>query len=149
MDIDRKGWPPGPWDDEGDREEWRDPATGLPCLAKRNHLGNWCGYVAVPPGHPWHGVNRDELDVSIHGGLTYADRCNVEAGICHVPAPGEPDDVYWLGFDCAHMLDVVPRMMAEDMVDLPPDLFDSCSYKDIGYVRAECADLAVQITQAS
>lgn len=55
--IDRTGWPSGPWDDEPDRVEWRDEATGLPCLALRNDMfGSWCGYVAVPPGHPVHGL---------------------------------------------------------------------------------------------
>lgn len=49
--IDRAGWPAGEWDNEPDRVEWRDEATGLPCLMVRNRLGNWCGYAGVHSGH--------------------------------------------------------------------------------------------------
>ena len=145
--IDRTGWPPGPWDDEDDRYEWRDETTGLPCLAKRNHLGVLCGYVAVAPGHRWHGVAYDAVPVDVHGGLTYADGCDVEAGICHTPAPGEPGDVWWLGFDCAHIFDLVPSMLAHEAA-MPESLFERCSYKTIGYVTAQCAHLASQIQKA-
>jgi hypothetical protein len=37
--VDRTGWPPGPWDDEPDRIEWIDEATGQPCLMRRNGFG--------------------------------------------------------------------------------------------------------------
>ena len=30
------------------------------------------GYVAVPPGHPLFGKHYDEVEVNIHGGLTYS-----------------------------------------------------------------------------
>jgi hypothetical protein len=108
--VDRSGWPPGPWDDEADRYEWIDEATGMPCLMKRNGVGAWCGYVAVNPDHPTHGVGyfdvEDQYDIKVHGGLTYAAFCSGE--ICHVPQPGEPDNVWWLGFDCAHADDMTP-----------------------------------------
>ena len=38
-------------------------------------LGTHCGYLAVPPGHPWYG--RPSLsdcgDVSAHGGISYTE----------------------------------------------------------------------------
>jgi hypothetical protein len=50
-----------------------------------------CGYVGVPPGHPWHGLG--EPNVQIHGGITWSDS--------HLP--GEPPDGnWWIGFDTAH-----------------------------------------------
>lgn len=101
--IDRTGWGPGAWDAEPDRDEWHDEATGLPCLVVRNKLGALCGYVGAPPGHPWHRLpgSSDALeDVDVHGGVTFANSCHPP--ICHTPAPGEPDDVWWIGFDCAH-----------------------------------------------
>jgi hypothetical protein len=108
----------GPWRDEPDRLEWRDSATGLPCLIKRGPLGQWCGYVAVAPGHPLHGVDTgampSEVDLATHGGaVTYAGPCQEGAegvGICHVPRPGEPADVWWIGYDCMHAWDLVPAM---------------------------------------
>src|SRR5437868_461399 len=96
--------PPGPWDNEPDRLEWRH--AGLPCLMNRNRSGVWCGYVAVPPGHPFHGASYDDertYDLPSHGGLTFSSTCSGE--ICHVPQPGEPDDVWWFGFDCNHGYD--------------------------------------------
>ena len=32
------------------------------------------GYVAVPPEHPMYGKDYDEVDVSIHGGLTFSEK---------------------------------------------------------------------------
>lgn len=113
--IDKAVWGEGPWVGEPDKMQWQDPATGLPCLIVRNSecTGALCGYVGVPPGHPLHGKSYNDVEVSVHGGLTFADKCRPEAddgGICHVADPGEPDDVWWLGFDCAHAMDLSPHM---------------------------------------
>jgi hypothetical protein len=139
----RADWGHGPWDDEPDREEWRDGHTGLPCLARRNFCGVWCGYVAVSPGHPWHGREYDEIDASVHGGLTFAAPCDPDESepdrICHVPLPGEPDDVWWLGFDCGHVtIDLVPAFRNFSGLD-------GGTYRTLSYVRNVCADLAEQI----
>jgi hypothetical protein len=69
-----------------------------------------CGYCGVPPGHPLHGGKGDELEV--HGGITYSAPCQVDGPICHVPLPGEPDDVFWLGYDCGHAFDIQPGLDA-------------------------------------
>ncbi len=109
--MDRSEWPPGPWDTETeDKAEFSH--GGFPCLLVRGPAGAWCGYVGVPPGHYAHGKGYDDdsLDhVRVHGGLTYSDGCQVGGRICHVPALGEPDDVWWLGFDCNHSGDVSPK----------------------------------------
>jgi len=107
--IDKSTWGDGPWQTEPDRVEWRH--AGLPCLAHRGPMGNWCGYAAVPPGHPLHGTAYPDADVSVHGGLTYSDRCS--GAICHVPNPGEPDDVWWFGWDCGHAWDFSPALAAQ------------------------------------
>lgn len=108
--IDKTDWPRGPWDDEPDRVEWRSKGTPrLPCLIVRGGIpGSLCGYIGVPPGHPWHGKEYDaiEPDPDCHGGLTYSGKC--AGAICHVPVQGESDDVWWLGFDCAHANDYRP-----------------------------------------
>lgn len=46
-------WGNGAWVDEPDKAQWRDEATGLPCLLVRNQLGALCGYVGVYPDHPY------------------------------------------------------------------------------------------------
>ena len=48
-------WGDGAWVDEPDKAQWRDEATGLPCLLVRNQAGALCGYVGVYPQHPYWG----------------------------------------------------------------------------------------------
>jgi hypothetical protein len=144
----------GPWIEEPDRVEWR--AHGLPCLLVRAMYsggggGQWCGYVGVPPGHPWHGRALDDEvghDIDVHGGVTYAAPC--QGAVCHVPAPGEPDDVWWLGFDAAHAFDLQPgtRKLLADL-DMPADLRRGDTYRDVAYMRAECERLAEQAVRAA
>ncbi len=120
-------------------------AWSYPCVLHRNLFGAWCGYVAVPPGHPWHGKDYDDVYAEVHGGLTYADEC--DKCVCHVPAPGEPDDVWWLGFDCGHFNDLMPGHEAE-MNRLIPDRQpwneNFAVYRTAEYVKEECENLALQ-----
>lgn len=153
--VDRTGWPPGPWDDEPDRIEWIDDATGQPCLMKRNGAGAWCGYTAVNPDHPYHGINYIELpeDIDVHGTLTYSGFCHGE--ICHVPQPGEPDDVFWYGFDCNHSFDAAPALEAAFGVinQLSDELHGidgpARDYRDVAYVREQVTNLARQLADAA
>lgn len=141
--VDRSGWPAGPWDSEPDRVEWKDEATGLPCLIVRNaYQGFLCGYVAVAPGHPWHGKSYEDVDADVHGGLTYADSCH--GNICHVPAQGEPDNVHWFGFDCAHAWDLSPNDIARRHT-----LYEDEFYRTVEYAKGQCARLAAQIQAAA
>lgn len=96
----------GPWQKENDRVEFEH--AGLPCLMVRQpHAGHWCGYVGLFPGHKYYKkAYQDCEDVDVHGGLTYSNAC--EGHVCHTPKEGEPDDVWWLGFDCAHAYDYCP-----------------------------------------
>src|SRR5260370_13368695 len=108
-EIDRSAWGPGPWDDEPDRVEWR--SQGFPCLMVRSPMGSWCGYVGVSWTHPWFHRHYDSVyGHTAHGGLTYAASCSDNPFVCHVPAPGEPKRIWWVGFDCAHFGDLVPRV---------------------------------------
>lgn len=151
--IDKTAWGDGPWTNEPDRVEWRQ--YGFACLALRHpRQGNWCGYVAVPPGHPWHGRYDDMLDeevrpAEIHGTLTFAAGC-MEDGrphrerICHVPRPGESDDVWWLGFDCGHGCDYQPALVAHlRSINARCESMDEYEiYRDIKYVKQNCKNLA-------
>lgn len=137
--IDRSKWPCGEWDAEPDRVEFE--YAGFTCLLARGPAGAWCGYVAVLPGHPWHGKEYSDIDAEAHGGLTYSDKCQVGGLICHVTKPGEPDDVWWVGFDCIHSGDVAPRHLATNIaMDWPiidgrfPETYKPMSYV-IGWVR--------------
>lgn len=140
--IDRSGFPAGPWDDEPDRIEWRDEETGLPCLIVRNYYGSLCGYVGLPPDHPLHGCSVYDPNVSVHGGITYAESC--AGAICHVPQPGEPDNVWWLGFDCGHSGDALPGV-PHTISSWMPGLAAGNVYRDVRYVRRQTTSLARQL----
>lgn len=147
--VDRSKWYPGNWDNEPDRREWRDETTGYPCLIRRGSLGAWCGYVAVPPGHPMHGKDYNDCPVEVHGGLTFAEFCSPsedETAICHTPEPGEPDNVFWFGFDCAHWRDLAPGQLAfhrEMNIEALPTLGET--YRTLDYVVRETEALAAQL----
>lgn len=67
-------------------------------------------------------------------------------GICHVHEEGRPDNVWWLGFDCAHSGD------KSDM-GYPDHLRHGFShdetYRTIGYVKHEVERLAQQLAVAA
>lgn len=146
---------------EPSKAQWTDRATGLPCLAVRNaYMGHWCGYVGLGPDHPFYGRIYDDVPwVEVHGGLTYSAACDEgdeAVNICHVPLPGQPDHVWWLGFDCGHSGDLSPGMAArmreyDDLYkSVLPDstylgLAQRETYRTLGYVREECARLAEQL----
>jgi hypothetical protein len=144
----RERYGEGEWSKEPDKIQYEDEATGYPCLVKRNDMGALCGYVGLPKGHPFYGKDYDSLpDLDVHGGVTYTDKC-AEGGedntICHVPDEGEPDNVWWVGFDCAHFSDSIPSI--DDK--LPPELNKFKTYKTVEYVKEENATLAKQLKEA-
>lgn len=148
----------GPWDDEPDKVQWIDPVTDLDCLIHRNHMGGLCGYAAVPPEHPFHGKDygaclldpecgetlcdhTPDTIIVVHGGLTFSGFCaeGEDADtICHIPAEGRPDDVYWFGFDCGHYMDFTPGMPYLG-------IGDEAVYRDLTYVAEQVTKLAAQL----
>lgn len=147
---DKSGWPDGPWKTEPDKLQWTDEATGLPCLIKRSGGGALCGYVGVPEGHPWYRKDYGDVDPypEVHGGLTYAAHCQEDGDqaetICHIPEPGEPDNVWWLGFDCAHLHDLSPAFSAQHSA-----FGMQRTYRPVAYVQVECAALAKQAVEVA
>ena len=137
--IDKSGWGDGPWQVEPDRLEWRH--AGIPCLMVRHSWsGHWCGYVGVSPEHPWHGKSYSDeaVNVNVHGGLTYSDECHGK--VCHDAQPGEPEHVWWFGFDCAHCLDLSPGVSSLGYARNPEE-----QYRDATYVESETNRLAEQV----
>lgn len=162
---DKTEWGNGPWQNEPDKVSWTDEETGLPCLVVRNHGGALCGYVGVDPNHPWHGVDYSEHigepcdnewcyehtpdgTVKVHGGLTYSAGCQHNAsedtGVCHIPQPGESDDVWWFGFDTAHDFDLCPAYKVHRDIPVRGEV-----YRDLPYVQSEVRRLARQLVRVS
>lgn len=118
-----------PWLTEPNTKDWE--AHGLPCALRRGPGGHWCGYVGVSAEHPAHMKEYWDLDVRIHGGLTYGEPGNGK----HLP-----EGRYWLGFDCAHSGDLCPWY-----ADKGYHSFADGEYRDIHYVTAETERLAEQL----
>ena len=141
--VDKASWGRGPWDAEPDKVQWQDRVTKLPCLAVRQPSGgHWCGYVGVSKGHPSYGCMDEDL-ADVHGGITYGNHCmpgSDEDSVCHIPDEGETDDVWWLGFDCAHSFDLSPGW---------PYGRDINTYRTLSYVKEQCGKLAGQIKEAA
>lgn len=139
--LNKESWGRGQWQNEPDKMQWTDEATGLPCLIVRTpHTGALCGYVGVDESHPLFGEPHGKVNLDAHGGLTLTTFCQEgnEHGICHIPAEGEPDRVWWFGFDCAHAWDLCPAYRAHGFSDYGV-------YRDWAYVEHECRQLAAQI----
>lgn len=119
-----------PWELEPNSACWVDTQTLTQCTARRGPSGHWCGYVGVPKGHPAFGADYGDIDVSVHGGLTFAGTMDAD-----------PEGLWWLGFDCAHLGDLVPGHLryGEPGVDEV--------YRDLDYVIQECAELAGQLSR--
>jgi len=78
---DAREWPPK----ESTIRNWE--AHGLKCAVAMGTT-SYCGYVHVPEGHADERKHYDDVNVEIHGGLTF--RCKAKEG-------GS-----WFGFDTAH-----------------------------------------------
>lgn len=103
------------------RVEWTTSAGYRGVARWDAELHFWCGYVVLPAGHPAHG--RDELDLWVHGGVTYAK--DHEPG---QPSAGE----WWIGFDCIHAGDGWRH-------------HDPDSTKGLPYVKIQVEGLARQV----
>lgn len=112
-----------------------------------NGIGYRCGYVRIPPGHPWHGKFYEDIDPDVHGGLTFAE-ADTDCG------KGGEDNAWWLGFDCAHAGDAAdPSLPGRDgrpldhLYLLPHSAWDVIRTTE--YVEAECRSLIDQARRAS
>lgn len=91
--VDKSEWPRGEWNDEPDKAQYVDAATGLDCLIVRGPGGALCGYVGVAEGHPFFGREYGQCALpepcgepwcnhspgwrlDVHGGVTFTDYCH-------------------------------------------------------------------------
>lgn len=59
---------------------------------------NWfCGYVIIPTNHPFYGKDYSEINIDVHGGLTYSSDVKDFDTILM--------DGWVFGFDCNHFSD--------------------------------------------
>jgi hypothetical protein len=134
-----------PWQNEPDTVEFN--YKGYDCLIQRvNHrpvhnpqdcLGHLCGYVDLPKGHKYYGKQYDEIPLDVHGGLTYAE--------------GKKNNVWTIGFDCAHFGDLIPgiyelRLHGGPLYGINFDRDDDI-YRTVSFVENELKSLVDQLLQ--
>ncbi len=149
-------WGEGEWMNEPDLIEFEH--EGFKCSVARMtgfegnpgdlHLfgGYLCGYVILPEGHPWFGLDWDDhetMNPDVHAGLTYHAAC---------------DNGWEIGFDCAHSMDITPSMekyfeRSKEIGDLKKRFPNSPiwhkSYKNTSFCIAEVKSLAEQAKQVA
>lgn len=133
--------------------------AGFQWMVIHNGRGYRCGYVRLPMGHPWHGMNYDDISLvaEMHGGCTFAER-DEECG------KGGDDDAWWIGFDCchdgdlqdpslpstSHMLSLLDELVLGlgNLFSKGPGGFD-CAIRTQEYVESQCQSLCDQALKAT
>lgn len=130
-------------------------------FVNRVHFKNLNGYVGLPKGHKYYGVDYmdlDDADISVHGGLTFSRMGN------HMLNKGFKGGYWYFGFDTAHFMDYVPGLeehLAEirgeeirplpKLKDIPMEILQQNpfefrnTYRNMAYVTGECTALAKQL----
>ena len=115
-------------------KEWTTEA-GLKAQVCATPMGHRCGYVGVPEGHPLYGKHYDDVDVDVHGGLTFSN---------------DEDGLWLFGYDCAHFDDAKdPELMSDEYKKVFRDFprFIEGTIRTLEFCVAECESLAKQLEE--
>lgn len=100
--------------------------NGFICeVARHPESLHLCGYIHLPPEHPWYGKDYDYVDADVHGGVTFSDL--------------GPLNLWKVGFDTAHVGDIIPSMLFIGDLMIADD-----TYKDMDYMLGELENLSRQ-----
>ena len=72
------------------------------------------GYVKIIPSHKDYGKHYDDIDVSVHGGLTFSEV---------IPNGDKWPEGHWVGFDTSHFGDNPKVWSKSTVLDETKDLF--------------------------
>ena len=88
-------------------EQHREYAKKYGCMSSAGYAN---GYVAIPKEHPLYGISYSEVDIDVHGGLTFSEKSEVINN--HFDnskteyLESELPNGYWVfGFDTMHFMD--------------------------------------------
>lgn len=99
-------------------KQWQ--CEGYPCIILKHEYGHLCGYVGLSKEHKLFGKPNEDIYADVHGGVTFAGWL-------------ERADTWFVGFDCAHADDLVPKITKSGI------------YRDEAYVTEQCESLARQL----
>ena len=112
------------------------------------HLGHRCGYVGLPKEHKYYEKSYREIDVYVHGGLTYDGYSDGKIGIS--------EGMWIIGFDCAHWddgkdLDLIRELNDEKsaniIIELSRTYGDDSIVRNTDYVEGEIRSLIEQLNE--
>lgn len=118
--------------------------AGYPAVVVVQPMGHRCGYVQIPKDHPAAELQYEDIELDVHGGLTYGT-INSEGTV--------------FGFDCGHSCDKPDmNLMSESSKQVyekfrkPDYLFyldksDFATIKSLDFCVAECEKMAEQFKQ--
>lgn len=118
------------------------------CVIVGFSLGHRCGYVGISKNHRYYGKDYDDLQLYVHGGLTYS-KLNPEFSI--------KSDKWWIGFDCMHRedgkdFDLIRELSLveeyEYILDLEKRFPTGGIVRTIDFVENECKKLIDQLEEA-
>lgn len=132
----------GPWLDEPDWLEFQ--AHGFLCQIRRTPPGHLVGYIVLPITHPYAGKGYDDIEISVHGGWTYAED--------HLP--NKRVKAQWVfGFDCGHAQDYAPLIPPNVLFVLEKLMMATGGgkpvYRTLEFVRSELERAAGEFALAA
>lgn len=145
--IDKSEWLNGIWQDEPDLIYYIHEKTNYPCVASRNSIGTWCGFVGVPEMHSLfmqHYETEPFKYIDVHGQVSFSGFLKDESLLF---AP--PKRWWWIGFDTHHEGDFCPyidRVPTKPRRRLKGKTSETAPiYRDMRYVEDQLNSLATQL----
>ena len=95
------------------------------------------GYILLPPNHPFYEIDYDDIDVKVHGGLTFGEKFNSTHFLEWIKGREISGDItlynfeqfnnYWIiGFDTNHFGDNIYNCPKEYVIDETSHLLEQC-----------------------
>jgi hypothetical protein len=127
--------------------------SGYRAIVVFNKTGHRCGYVEIPRSHPYYEKEYSDIDVNVHGGLTFS---SYSGGMPYAV----PEGFWVLGFDCIHYGDAIDletykkysdmgyiSKTKEDLLYTLNEIFTDSVIRTLDFVVAECESLATQLKE--
>lgn len=127
---------------------------GYKCVVLMTEMGHRCGYVGIPKENSLYNKYYDELNkyIGCHGGLTYS------SSELHCV---NDKDMWWIGFDCAHIDDrpdfetakqmfkdnkkVIKSLETIEEVMEETTIYKVGTVKTLDFCEAQCKDIVKQV----
>jgi len=137
-----------------DRGSKSAPTDYISIIRRVPDMLHYCGYVGVLSAHPLYGIDyssySDEVNDLLHphGGVTWVGHNPIGVDIADVPGSSSQikrlyENLWFIGFDCAHSGDLIPGMMTNKMLDIMGSfsLQGTNVYRDYNYLSSQVTKL--------